>query len=194
MIFSHMVPSFFSPSFHFRQRKFFFLKKRFREHNVNGPLASFMQFSLCGPSFWSICIFVLQPKIDKDSLESLSTECPRIIVNPKPSLFGHKGIDIPQQALAGVPLDEFVVEDINSETWAVPASRLRTNPPVSSTIELPIAERFRLAFVERDARLAPKRAKNARQRQRRAERDWVTTSTNAKSMVLAAQMSKKLRN
>ena len=115
-------------------------------------------------------------------------------MNPKPSLFGHKGIDIPQQALAGVPLDEFVVEDINSETWAVPASRLRTNPPVSSTIELPIAERFRLAFVERDARLAPKRAKNARQRQRRAERDWVTTSTNAKSMVLAAQMSKKLRN
>ncbi|KVI10315.1 hypothetical protein Ccrd_011281, partial [Cynara cardunculus var. scolymus] len=134
------------------------------------------------------------PKIDKDSLESLSTECPRIIVNPKPSLFGHKGIDIPQHALASVALDEFVVEDIDSKSWAVPGSRLRTNPPVLSTIELPIAERFRLAFVERDARLAPKRAKNARQRQRRAERDWVTTSTNAKSMVLAAQMSKNLRN
>ncbi|XP_024967192.1 uncharacterized protein LOC112507033 isoform X3 [Cynara cardunculus var. scolymus] len=138
--------------------------------------------------------WLVWPKIDKDSLESLSTECPRIIVNPKPSLFGHKGIDIPQHALASVALDEFVVEDIDSKSWAVPGSRLRTNPPVLSTIELPIAERFRLAFVERDARLAPKRAKNARQRQRRAERDWVTTSTNAKSMVLAAQMSKNLRN
>lgn len=137
----------------------------------------------------------MQPKIDKDSLESLSRECPRIIVNPKPSLFGHKGIDIPRHALSDIALDDFVVNDIDSKTWAVSGSRLiRTTPSILCSNELPIAERFRLAFVERDARLAPKRAKNARQRQRRAEREWVTTSTSAKSLVLAAQMSKNLRS
>ncbi|KAI7735590.1 hypothetical protein M8C21_030753 [Ambrosia artemisiifolia] len=132
------------------------------------------------------------PKVDKDSLANLSMECPRIIVNPKPSLFGHKGIDIPKHALPGRPLDDFVVEDIDPKTWQVPGSRIRTTQPVLSSIELPIAERFRLAFVERDARMAPKRAKNARQRQRRAAREWLTTSTSAKSVVLAAQMSKNL--
>lgn len=139
-------------------------------------------------------MLVLQPKIDEDSLEILSIECPRIIVNPKPSLFGHKGIDIPRHALPGVALDDFVVEDIDPKTWVVPGYRLKTTSPVLSSIELPIAERFRLAFVERDARLAPKRAKNARQRQRRAEREWVTTNTSAKSFVLAAQMSKNLHS
>lgn len=140
-------------------------------------------------------MLVLQPTIDKESLEILSTECPRIIVNPKPSFFGHKGIDIPKHALPGVALDEFIVEDIDPKTWAVSGSKLiRTSPPVLSSIELPIAEKFRLAFVERDARLAPKRAKNARQRQRRAEREWVTTSTSVKSIVLAGQLSKNLRS
>lgn len=115
-------------------------------------------------------------------------------MNPKPSFFGHKGIDIPRYALPGVALDDFVVEDIDSKTWAVPGCRIRATPTDLTLIELPIAERFRLAFVERDARLAPKRAKNARQRQRRAEREWVTTNTSAKSMVLAAQMTKNLRS
>ncbi|KAK1440070.1 hypothetical protein QVD17_05895 [Tagetes erecta] len=136
--------------------------------------------------------WLVWPKIDNDSLESLSMECPRIIVNPKPSLFGHKGIDIPKSALPGIPLDDFVVEDIDPKTWVVPVSRVRTTQPVLSSNELSIAERFRLAFVERDARMAPKRAKNARQRQRRAAREWLTASTSAKSIVLATQMSKNL--
>lgn len=137
--------------------------------------------------------WLVWPKVDKDSLETLSTECPRIIVNPKPSLFGHKGIDIPRHALPGIALDDFIVEEIDPNTWVVPGSRLKTTSPSLNSVELPIAERFRLAFVERDARLAPKRAKNARQRQRRAEQEWVTTSTSAKSAALAAQMSKNLR-
>ncbi|XP_076943944.1 uncharacterized protein LOC143614373 [Bidens hawaiensis] len=139
----------------------------------------------------SLC-WLVWPRIDKDSLESLSTECPRIIVNPKPSLFGHKGIDIPKNALPGVQLDDFVVQDIDPKTWAVPGSRVRPTQPVLTSTDLPIAERFRLAFVERDARMAPKRAKNARQRQRRAAREWLTTSTSAKSVVLASQLSKNL--
>jgi hypothetical protein len=39
-----------------------------------------------------------------------------------------------------------------------------SQPPLRT---LHIAERFRLAYVARELRLAPKRAKNARQRQRR---------------------------
>ncbi|GMY31252.1 protein AMN1 homolog [Fagus crenata] len=42
---------------------------------------------------------------------------------------------------------------------------------LSSPSELSDAENFGLAFVERDTRLAPKRAKNARQNQRRAVRE-----------------------
>nr|GEV80678.1 protein AMN1 homolog [Tanacetum cinerariifolium] len=137
--------------------------------------------------------WLVWPKVDKDSLETLLTQCPRIIVNPKPSLFGHKGIDIPRHALPSIALDDFIVQEIDPNTWVVPGSRLKTTSPSLNSIELPIAERFRLAFVERDARLAPKRAKNARQRQRRAEREWVTTSTSGKSAALAAQMSKNLR-
>lgn len=140
----------------------------------------------------SFCLFLfLQPKIDKDSLESLSTECPRAIVNPKPSLFGHRCVEVPREALFNVMLDEVIVKDIDPKTWAVPESTIRTS---SSVIELPIAERFRLAFVERDARLAPKRAKNARQHQRRAEKEWLTTSARAKSLALAAQASRNLHN
>lgn len=138
--------------------------------------------------------WLVWPKIDKDSLESLSTECPRVIVNPKSSLFGHRGMEVPGEALFNVVLDELIVKDIDPKTWAVPGSALRTSSSGLSSIELPIAERFRLAFVERDARLAPKRAKNARQNQRRAEREWLTTSARAKSLALAAQVSKNLHN
>ncbi|CAK9155855.1 unnamed protein product [Ilex paraguariensis] len=128
--------------------------------------------------------WLVWPKIDKDSLESLSTECPRIIVNPKPSPFGYRGIEVPREALLNVVLDEHVVNDIDPKTWAVSGFTPRISPSVSSPNELPIAEKFRLAFVERDNRLAPKRAKNARQHQRRAEREWVATSARAKAQRL----------
>lgn len=140
-------------------------------------------------------LYFLQPKIDKDSLESLSTECPRIIVNPKPSPFGYKGIEVPRGALPNMALDDPVVKDVNPNTWAVTGLTARvTSASLSSPADLPMAEKFRLAFVERDTRLAPKRAKNARQQQRRAEREWVTRNTSAKAIALASNMSKSLHN
>lgn len=136
-----------------------------------------------------------QPKIDKDSLESLSAECPRIILNPKPSPLGYRGVEVPVEALGSVPLDDRVVKDIDPKTWAVSGFIQRTSQSVlNPSDELPMAERFRLAFVERDARLAPKRAKNARQHQRRLERERVMTSTRAKAMAFASQASKSLYN
>lgn len=139
--------------------------------------------------------FTLKPKIDKNSLETLSTECPRITVNPKFSPFGYRRMEIPREALVNEVLDDPFVKEIDPETWAVSGFVVRASlAAISNQTDLPIAEKFRLAFVERDTRLAPKRAKNARQHQRRAEREWVTTDTRAKSIALASQASRSLLN
>ncbi|KAG8658195.1 hypothetical protein MANES_03G129700v8 [Manihot esculenta] len=139
--------------------------------------------------------WLVWPKIDKDSLETLANECPRIIVNPKPSLFGFRGINVPTEALADIPLDYSVVKDIDPKTWAMcgftPKPRAAS---LLSPTELSVAEKFRLAFVERDTRLAPKRAKNARQHQRRADRQWMMMNTDAKALALASKASKSLHN
>ncbi|XP_010433421.1 PREDICTED: uncharacterized protein LOC104717536 [Camelina sativa] len=131
------------------------------------------------------------PQIDKDSLEMLSSECPRIVVNPKPSLVAYRANKVPQEALPDIALDEPFVKDIDPKTWVVTGVVQKpTSFPLSN--ELPIAEKFRLAYAERDARLAPKRAKNARQHQRRAERDWMMSSDKAKAMVLASKATRSL--
>ncbi|XP_016556826.1 uncharacterized protein LOC107856337 isoform X4 [Capsicum annuum] len=137
--------------------------------------------------------WLLWPKIEKDQLESLSEECPRIILNPKPSPLGYRGIDIPREARLDVSLDDPIVEDIDPKTWAVTGFVPRRSPSsVSSTEDLPVAEKFRLAFLDRDTRLAPKRAKNARQHQRRAEKQWVMMNSRAKALALASLASKSL--
>lgn len=142
--------------------------------------------SYLASSFW-------QPKIDKDSLEMLSTECPRIIVNPKPSLFGFRGTEVPREALSDVALDDPIVKKIDPKTWSIsrftPSTMSQT---LTSPNELSIAEKFRLAFEERDTRLAPKRAKNARQHKRRAEREWMMSSTRTKALALASRATKSL--
>ncbi|KAF7141554.1 hypothetical protein RHSIM_Rhsim06G0217400 [Rhododendron simsii] len=139
--------------------------------------------------------WLVWPKIDKDSLESLSAECPRIVVNPKPSPFGFRGVEVPRGALPDVSLDDPIVKEVDPKTWAVSGFAVRaTSASGLSPSELPVAEKFRLAFVERDTRLAPKRAKNARQHQRRAEREMVTMSTSAKALALASQASRSLQN
>ncbi|KAG1338534.1 hypothetical protein COCNU_04G008400 [Cocos nucifera] len=137
--------------------------------------------------------WLVWPKIDEDSKMSLATECPRIIVNPVPSPIGFHGLQVPAEASASVALDYSMVEDIDPKTWAI-SGAARRSIDLPSRDELPMAERFRLAFLERDARLAPKRAKNARQHRRRAEREYLMSSTNAKSIALASQASKFLHN
>lgn len=128
------------------------------------------------------------PNIDKDSLEMMSTECPRIIVNPKPSHFGFRGFEVPREAFPDITLDDPFVKDIDPSAWAVPRfASMGISTSLLSPNELSMAEKFRLAFVERDTRLAPKRAKNARQHQRRAEREWMETSTSAKAIALASK-------
>lgn len=124
-------------------------------------------------------------------------ECPRIIVNPKPSLpLGYRGVEVPRGALQHVPLDDIIVHDINPKTWAVSgfSSHAAAARAVSCPDKLSMAEKFRLAFLERDNRLAPKRAKNARQHQRRAEKEWLMSSTSAKANALASHATKSLHH
>lgn len=151
----------------------------------------FSLFFFLGTDSARICF---QPKIDSDSLEMLSTECPRIIVNPKPSPFGVRGFELPQEAYPDIVLDEPYVKDIDPITWAVRGLVPRVATPVSNPNELSVAEKFRLAFVERDTRLTPKRAKNARQHQRRAEKEWMMENTSAKAIALASKYSKYLNS
>ncbi|KAF3792661.1 hypothetical protein EJ110_NYTH11272 [Nymphaea thermarum] len=138
--------------------------------------------------------WLVWPKIDDNSRQILA-ECPRISINPTPSLLNLRGMQVPREAFPNTMLDDSILEDIDPKTWAVcnVTPRIRIQAP-SSTFELPIAERFRLAFEERDARLAPKRAKNARQHKRRAERERMTSNMNAKSLALAYKANKYFRN
>ncbi|XP_018483184.1 uncharacterized protein LOC108854173 isoform X2 [Raphanus sativus] len=141
--------------------------------------------------------WLVWPRIDNDSLEMLSMECPRIVVNPKPSFLTYSLHEVPREALPDVALDEPFVKDIDPKTWfvrgAVKSPTTSYSLSVTSDGELSIAEKFRLAFAERDARLAPKRAKNARQQQRRAERDWMMSSDEAKAMAFASKATRSLR-
>lgn len=142
--------------------------------------------------------WLVWPRIDNDSLEMLSTECPRIVVNPKPSFLTYSLHEVPREALPDVALDEPFVKDIDPKTWFL-RGVVKSSPTTSHSLsvtsdrELSIAEKFRLAFAERDARLAPKRAKNARQQQRRAERDWMMSSDEAKAMAFASKATRSLR-
>ncbi|XP_042952309.1 uncharacterized protein LOC122289404 [Carya illinoinensis] len=139
-------------------------------------------------------VWIVWQNIDKDSLEILCTECPCITVNPKPSPFGLREAAVPREALPNITLDDPVVKDIDPSTWAVCGFTRKAVSPSLSLAEMSVAEKFRLAFVERDTRLAPKRAKNARQHQRRAEKEWMMMNTRAKALALASQVSKTLHS
>ncbi|KAH9620077.1 hypothetical protein KSS87_005315 [Heliosperma pusillum] len=138
--------------------------------------------------------WIVWPKISPEFLEDFSSECPRIKINPQPSPFGFKGAVVPREASPGIVLDDPIIEDIDPSTWASYGhpSRILVQP-FSSADELSIAEKFRLAFAERDTRLAPKRAKNARQHQRRAEKEWRMMTAEGKAVSLASQATKILR-
>ncbi|XP_075487005.1 uncharacterized protein LOC142526465 [Primulina tabacum] len=137
--------------------------------------------------------WLVWPTVDKNSEEILAHECPRIRVNPKPSLLGLRGSGVPPGALLQYVLDDPIVKDLDPKTWAVSGFIPRTAAqPISSPDELSIAEKFRLAFLERDTRLAPKRAKNARQHQRRAEKEWVMMNSRAKALALASQAKRSV--
>ncbi|XP_059063079.1 uncharacterized protein LOC131856026 [Cryptomeria japonica] len=132
--------------------------------------------------------------IDENSRYYLAVECPQISVNPPTPRY--RGVPVPREALPGIVLDALVVEDIDPNAWAVYAApklkTLKENAKFEPNI-IPKSELFRLAFVERDERLAAKRAKNMRQHLRRAEKEFIKYSSGAKSHFLAHLAQKSLQ-
>ncbi|CAM6116573.1 unnamed protein product [Calypogeia fissa] len=141
--------------------------------------------------------WLVWPSIDSKSSERLEMECPRVVVNPKPFSKGFQLLSVPWEARPGTVLDASAVEDIEPHTWAVmatiPRTPSRSNVANHDTSELSVAERFKLAFVARDERLAPKRAKNMRQNQRRLEKAWLNSDPEAKSRAWAGIARKSLK-
>ncbi|XP_078437052.1 RNI-like superfamily protein [Wolffia australiana] len=152
--------------------------------------------------------WLVWPNIDPDSKARLVAECPRIAVNPRSSPFSLRGVQVPPGADLHRALDEPYVAGINPRTWETctrangqgsnvsidhhsPSSSDHRQPMELS--QLSVAEKFRLAFVERDQRLAPKRAKNLRQHQRRADKEWAASNADAKSIVLASKFRTSLK-
>ncbi|KAI3849463.1 hypothetical protein MKX03_033755 [Papaver bracteatum] len=132
--------------------------------------------------------WLVWPEIDGESERILTKECPRILVNPKPSPpYGFRVLQVPEEALPDVTLDDHIVKDINPKAWevgGVPSNVIGRLPNVN---ELPIAEKFRLAFVERATKLALKEAKMAIKNAKLAEREWAC-STEAKAVALERQV------
>ncbi|KAK3199693.1 hypothetical protein Dsin_023108 [Dipteronia sinensis] len=84
-------------------------------------------------------------------MEFSDTECPCIIVNPKPTPFGFRGFEVPGEAFPDIRMDDPFVKDVDPQTWAVCGFTPKiTSSSLVNSNELPIAERFRLAYVERD--------------------------------------------
>jgi len=141
--------------------------------------------------------WLVWPGIDNKSREILTTECPRISINP---IFSWRTYGIvPRGAQPGVVLDSLILEDVDPKAWAVVSSTRFQKTGSSSTDDttddgMSVAERFRLAFISRDERLAPKRAKNMRQNQRRAEKAWLSANPDVKANVWAGIAWKSLKN
>lgn len=140
--------------------------------------------------------WLVWPTIDEDSHKQLMVECPKVVVNPAVSAPWHRSRNIPQEAFPDVALDSPAIMGIDPKTWAEKGHTQRVSNFSSLDMKLSglsIAERFKLAFVERDERLASKRAKNLRQNQRRAEKAWLDSDTDAKAMFWAGVTQKSLK-
>lgn len=145
--------------------------------------------------------WLVWPAIDLHSHKEFLMKCPKVVVNPTTSSLALKLHDVRHTAYPDEALDSPAVIGIDSNTWAVnecsrknfSLSSTKTNilQPNSPSLEknscqLSIAERFKLAFEERDERLASKRAKNSRQKQRRADKAWLGSDSDAKAVFWAS--------
>eukprot|EP00850_Spirogloea_muscicola_P012612 SM000082S22854 [mRNA] locus=s82:327890:328674:+ [translate_table: standard] len=139
--------------------------------------------------------WLVWPGVDEKSAALLATRCPGVVLNPSlaslPPSLRREGV--PPEAQPGVALDAPFVEGLDPATWVASAGVPSSKRKVDWRVPLPLAERFRLAYVARDDRLAPKRAKNQRQQARRAERAFLNSDTDFKARALAGSIGRHLR-
>ncbi|XP_039058793.1 uncharacterized protein LOC120202439 [Hibiscus syriacus] len=73
-------------------------------------------------SWCTVCTLACVAELDEDSIDMLSADCPRLIINPKFSLFGFKGTEVPRDAFPDVALGDLFVKDIDPKTWSIARS------------------------------------------------------------------------
>ncbi|XP_002982597.2 uncharacterized protein LOC9661455 [Selaginella moellendorffii] len=127
--------------------------------------------------------WIVWPAIDGESRQTVELECPRVVVNP--GMASSKHACVPREALPSTVLDEQLVEDISPSAWEVRCSPSQAAALGLGEISISKAELFRMAFAARDERLAPKRAKNWRQKERRERKLWVSSSLELRARHLA---------
>ncbi|MCL7031319.1 hypothetical protein MKW94_030726 [Papaver nudicaule] len=114
--------------------------------------------------------------------------CCKITVAGVSKLVHHCLFQVPCNALPNVTLDDHIVKDIDPKAWEVGGVSSKVIARSSLNVnKTPIAEKFRLAFVERDAKKALEEAKKARKNEKLAEREWAR-STEAKAVALEWQL------
>lgn len=123
--------------------------------------------------------YVVWPGIPTRVLSFIHTLTPKVVVVA--SMADHNNMRLPQWANPGIALDAHYIDDVGPQAWGDmdPGSDGQSTNFSSSdsrglglinnnpTAMLPIAERFRLAYVEIEARKAAKSEKNYKQRKRR---------------------------
>ncbi|CAI5478022.1 unnamed protein product [Closterium sp. Yama58-4] len=166
--------------------------------------------------------WLVWPEADPNTAALLASKCPRILLNPAPPspppphslplVYSHIPTfpsstapspplplspisALPSALLSRTPLQAFPRSPSTAPTWSVKSGskvpEAQEKPEAQE--ELSIAERFRLAFVARNERLAPKRAKNQRQRERREGRDRAAADVALRARLLAGAASRSLR-
>ena len=118
---------------------------------------------------------MLQPSVDENTTVHLAKEWPKLQLNLQRSTRRHP---VPIEALPNTHVDAPFVRSINPKVW-LQRVEWREEREDSETkmrrmaLGLPIAERFRLAYVWQEEalkRMSPLQIKNARKNQRRYER------------------------
>lgn len=140
---------------------------------------------------WALC--GVQPEIDSRTLKEVTLRCPRIrVVGVADCVSTQLDMTLPADL---EPLDAAFVQNLSigrvwEEEWEA-SSLPQEGPSSRSTGRVSIAERFRLAYEERDRRLAPQRARNARRRLRRDAMKAQNVDTWTRARSLAAAFEKK---
>lgn len=114
---------------------------------VGYHMAMYMAFSSSSCQYLSFLL--LQPTIDEKYMLKFRSRCPRVKLNET-------------EVMSSFPLDSYVCKKYSlNEVEVVQEETLNSELP-----ELSLAEKFKLAYDEREKNSAPKRAKNQRRRLR----------------------------
>ncbi|KAK9811345.1 hypothetical protein WJX72_002196 [[Myrmecia] bisecta] len=101
--------------------------------------------------------YVLWPSVPYKASELLRLQCPKVVLNPS----GRDLLQAPAVANPLIPLDQPYLDGVAQYSW--PSASLDD----SKAAAVPIAERFRMAYISRATRIAAQAERNWQQQRRR---------------------------